>query len=68
MVLRPRPSPAAPASKASTSTLSIGQRNADFTREWLDREGIPLLASDFLGPGCAKFFSIHKMAMYSASA
>lgn len=32
------------------STLSIGKRNANFAREWLDREGIPLIASDFLGP------------------
>ncbi|MGP1609893.1 MAG: chemotaxis protein CheD, partial [Burkholderiales bacterium] len=28
------------------SALNIGLRNADFTREWLAREGIPLLASD----------------------
>lgn len=34
--------------------LSIGKRNADFTREWLEREGIPLLASDFLGPWSRK--------------
>ena len=27
----------------------IGKRNADFTCEWLAREGIELLASDFLG-------------------
>lgn len=36
------------------SELSIGLRNADFTREWLAREGIPLLASDFLGPWMRK--------------
>jgi len=36
------------------SALSIGKRNADFTREWLDRENIPLLASDFLGPWSRK--------------
>lgn len=29
--------------------MSIGQRNTRFTKEWLDRENIPLLASDFLG-------------------
>ena len=35
-------------------SLSIGLRNANFTREWLDREGIPLKASDFLGPWSRK--------------
>ena len=34
--------------------MSIGQRNASFTKEWLGREGIPLLASDFLGPWSRK--------------
>jgi chemotaxis protein CheD len=34
--------------------MSIGARNADFTKEWLAREGIPLLASDFLGPWSRK--------------
>ncbi|MDP3540295.1 MAG: chemotaxis protein CheD [Azonexus sp.] len=34
--------------------MSIGTRNADFTKEWLQREGIPLLASDFLGPWSRK--------------
>ena len=34
--------------------MSIGSRNADFTKEWLQREGIPLLASDFLGPWSRK--------------
>ena len=29
--------------------MAIGQRNADFAREWLDREGIPLTAQDFGG-------------------
>lgn len=29
--------------------MSIGTRNADFAREWLEREGIPLLASDLGG-------------------
>jgi len=36
------------------TSLSIGKRNADFTHEWLDREGIPLIASDFLGPWSRK--------------
>jgi chemotaxis protein CheD len=34
--------------------MSIGLRNAEFTKEWLNREGIPLLASDFLGPWSRK--------------
>ena len=34
--------------------LSVGKRNADFTREWLDRENIPLIAADFLGPWSRK--------------
>ena len=29
--------------------MAIGARNAEFAREWLDREGIPLVASDFGG-------------------
>lgn len=29
--------------------MAIGQRNAEFAREWLEREGIPLVASDFGG-------------------
>lgn len=32
----------------------IGQRNVDFAREWLAREGITLVASDFLGPWSRK--------------
>lgn len=36
------------------SSLSIGKRNADFAHEWLAREGIPLVASDFLGPWSRK--------------
>lgn len=40
------------------STLSIGQRNTDFAREWLQRERIPLLASDFLGPWSRKVLFI----------
>ncbi|MDR2186575.1 MAG: chemotaxis protein CheD [Azonexus sp.] len=33
---------------------NIGQQNVEFTRGWLQREGIPLLASDFLGPWSRK--------------
>lgn len=33
---------------------SIGKRNTDFARDWLEREEIPLLASDFLGPWSRK--------------
>ncbi len=36
------------------NSLSIGKRNADFSRDWLEREGIPLIASDFLGPWSRK--------------
>jgi chemotaxis protein CheD len=36
------------------AALSVGKRNAEFAREWLDRENIPLLASDFLGPWSRK--------------
>ncbi|KXB30852.1 chemotaxis protein CheD [Dechloromonas denitrificans] len=35
-------------------SMSIGLRNAEFTKEWLAREEIPLLASDFLGPWSRK--------------
>lgn len=38
----------------SGPSMSIGLRNAEFTKEWLDREGIPLQASDFLGPWSRK--------------
>lgn len=33
----------------SSIQMAIGERNADFAREWLDREKIPLVASDFGG-------------------
>jgi chemotaxis protein CheD len=36
----------------------IGARNAEFTREWLEREGIELVASDFLGPWSRKVLFI----------
>jgi len=38
----------------SGPSMSIGLRNAEFTKEWLEREGIPLRASDFLGPWSRK--------------
>lgn len=34
---------------SSLDRSQIGQRNVEFTREWLAREGIALQASDFLG-------------------
>lgn len=37
-----------------SSSLSIGMRNANFAKEWLAREGIPMLSSDFLGPWSRK--------------
>lgn len=36
------------------SSMSIGLRNTGFAKEWLEREGIPLVASDFLGPWSRK--------------
>lgn len=39
---------------SSGPAMDIGRRNIAFTREWLDRAGIPLLASDFLGPWSRK--------------
>lgn len=38
----------------ASSAISIGLKNAEFTKEWLERENIPLLASDFLGPWSRK--------------
>ncbi len=34
---------------AALTHTSIGRQNAEFAREWLEREKIPLVASDFLG-------------------
>ena len=34
--------------------VSIGMRNASFAKDWLQREGIPLRSSDFLGPWSRK--------------
>lgn len=33
----------------SSLNMAIGERNAEFARVWLDREGIPLVAYDFGG-------------------
>ena len=38
----------------SSIRMAIGERNASFAKEWLDREGIPLVASDFNGPWSRK--------------
>lgn len=38
----------------SSIRMAIGDRNAQFAREWLEREGIPLIASDFGGPWSRK--------------
>jgi chemotaxis protein CheD len=38
----------------SSAAMNIGMRNATFTKEWLAREGIPLVSSDFLGPWSRK--------------
>jgi chemotaxis protein CheD len=38
----------------SSIRMAIGERNAEFAREWLEREGIPLVASDFNGPWSRK--------------
>jgi chemotaxis protein CheD len=38
----------------SSIRLAIGERNSEFAKEWLEREGIPLVASDFNGPWSRK--------------
>jgi len=38
--------------------MAIGERNAEFAKEWLEREGIPLMASDFLGPWSRKVICV----------
>lgn len=38
----------------SSIRLAIGERNAAFAHEWLEREGIRLIASDFNGPWSRK--------------
>ena len=39
-------------------TMSIGKRNADFAREWLARENIPLVSSHFGGPYSRKLIFV----------
>jgi len=39
---------------SSLTGVSIGERNSAFARDWLVREGIPLVASDFMGPWSRK--------------
>jgi chemotaxis protein CheD len=38
----------------SSIRMAIGERNAEFAHDWLEREGIPLVASDFSGPWSRK--------------
>jgi chemotaxis protein CheD len=38
--------------------VDIGDRNAQFAKEWLEREGIPLLTSDFGGPWARKVLCV----------
>lgn len=38
----------------SSIRMAIGERNAQFAQEWLEREGIRLVASDFSGPWSRK--------------
>jgi len=38
----------------SSIRMAIGERNSAFAHEWLDRESIPLVASDFNGPWSRK--------------
>jgi chemotaxis protein CheD len=53
-VSRPRHSGAAPSSKARGSRLPSASATPKFARDWLQREGIPIIASDFLGPWSRK--------------
>lgn len=39
-------------------SMDIGTRNAKFAKEWLEREGITLLASDFSGPWSRKVLMV----------
>ncbi|MBK1680174.1 chemotaxis protein CheD [Rhodocyclus tenuis] len=40
--------------EASSPAMAVGERNAEFAREWLERERIPLVASDLQGPWARK--------------
>jgi chemotaxis protein CheD len=44
----------------SSIRMAIGERNAEFAVDWLAREGIPLLASDFGGPWSRKVVCVPK--------
>jgi len=44
----------------SSIRMAIGERNAEFAKEWLHREGIPLVASDFNGPWSRKIVFVPK--------
>jgi len=43
---------------SSLAATGIGTRNAEFAREWLEREKVPLVASDFLGPWSRKILFV----------
>lgn len=42
----------------SSIRMAIGERNAEFAQEWLERESIPLVASDFSGPWSRKIIFV----------
>jgi chemotaxis protein CheD len=42
----------------SSISMAIGERNAEFAQEWLHRESIPLVASDFSGPWSRKIIFV----------
>jgi len=42
----------------SSIQMAIGDRNAVFAQEWLERESIPLIASDFGGPWSRKVLCV----------
>ncbi len=42
----------------SSIRMAIGDRNVEFATEWLEREGIPLTASDFGGPWSRKVLCV----------
>lgn len=43
---------------SGVAASGIGRRNADFARQWLEREKIELIASDFLGPWARKLIFV----------
>lgn len=43
------------------ASAGIGKRNAEFAQQWLDRERIELVASDFLGPWSRKVVFVPAM-------